>query len=146
MATTGGQQFQQISSTVKSAVKNAMKKTRTKIAQLNKQMGSADKNADLQKLGDLLMANVHRCEPGMASIEVEDWDTGEKVVIQLDPQKSAPQVAEALYKRSGCVIRLSKQHTSRLAFVGHNLDASTVRYHPVPVRLSFSQAAWPCSD
>ena len=104
-AATGGQQFQQISSTVRSAVKNAMKKTKTKIAQLNKQMGSADKNADLQKLGDLLMANVHRCEPGMTSIEVEDWDTGEKVVIELDPQKSAPQVAEALYKRSGCVIK-----------------------------------------
>eukprot|EP00192_Tetraselmis_astigmatica_P007087 CAMPEP_0117698122 /NCGR_PEP_ID=MMETSP0804-20121206/29597_1 /TAXON_ID=1074897 /ORGANISM="Tetraselmis astigmatica, Strain CCMP880" /LENGTH=703 /DNA_ID=CAMNT_0005512425 /DNA_START=58 /DNA_END=2170 /DNA_ORIENTATION=+ len=120
----GGQQFGQILSSVRSAVKSALKRLNTKIAQLEKQMGSSGKNEEVQKLGDLLMANLHRCEPGMTSIDVEDWETGDIVTIPLDPQKSAVQVAESFYKKGGKMRRsveqvapLLKQSTEEISYL-----------------------------
>lgn len=40
-----------------------------------------------------------RIQPGAASVEVEDWDTGELVAIKLDPEKTAVAFAEGLYKQ-----------------------------------------------
>lgn len=42
-----------------------------------------------------------RIQPGAASVQVEDWDTGEVLTIQLDPEKGAVQFAEGLYKQVG---------------------------------------------
>lgn len=44
-------------------------------------------------------ATPARIEPKAASVEVEDWDSGELVTIQLDPEKSAVEFAEGLYKQ-----------------------------------------------
>jgi hypothetical protein len=39
-----------------------------------------------------------RIEAGAASLEAEDWDTGEAVTIPLDPAQTAVEHAEGLYK------------------------------------------------
>src|SRR4051812_1834967 len=51
--------------------------------------------------GPPLVCMHRRCEHRAASMELEDWDTGETVRLALDPAKNAVQNAEALYKRAG---------------------------------------------
>lgn len=61
-------------------------------------------NADRQQnLGNLLVANLYRIKPGSRSVEVEDWQTGENVVIELDPAKTPAANAQrffSLYKKA----------------------------------------------
>jgi predicted ribosome quality control (RQC) complex YloA/Tae2 family protein len=56
--------------------------------------------ADLSReQADLLMAHLHEWQPGLRSITLPDFNTGEPVPISLDPEKNAVQNAQALYKR-----------------------------------------------
>lgn len=64
--------------------------------QLQKEFADADR---LQKTGNLLVANLYRIKPGADSIELEDWDTGEKITILLDPAKSASNQAQRYFQR-----------------------------------------------
>jgi predicted ribosome quality control (RQC) complex YloA/Tae2 family protein len=48
---------------------------------------------------DLLMAYLQEWEPGMKSIVLNDFETGEPVKIKLEPEKNAIQNAQFLYKR-----------------------------------------------
>jgi predicted ribosome quality control (RQC) complex YloA/Tae2 family protein len=48
---------------------------------------------------DLLMAHLHEWQPGMKSIELNDFETNEPVTIKLEPEKNAVQNAQYLYKR-----------------------------------------------
>jgi predicted ribosome quality control (RQC) complex YloA/Tae2 family protein len=48
---------------------------------------------------DLLMAHLHEWTPGLKSIELNDFETGEPVNIRLEPEKNAIQNAQFLYKR-----------------------------------------------
>lgn len=41
-----------------------------------------------------------RIAAGATSLEAEDWDTGESVIITLDKEKTPVQVAEGLYRRA----------------------------------------------
>ena len=41
-----------------------------------------------------------RIEPGAAEVTVEDWDTGEALVVSLDGKLSAAANAELLYKKA----------------------------------------------
>lgn len=41
-----------------------------------------------------------RLEPNAAELEAEDWDTGERVVLALDPHSTPMEQAEQLYKRA----------------------------------------------
>ena len=72
-----------------------------KAESLQRQGGEGDKHEGTQRRADMVLANVHRTPPGAASVLVEDWDTGELVTLQLDPQLSAVANAEALYKQVG---------------------------------------------
>jgi predicted ribosome quality control (RQC) complex YloA/Tae2 family protein len=45
------------------------------------------------------MANLQAWQPGMKSIGLPDFETGEPVVIALEPEKNAVQNAQALYRR-----------------------------------------------
>jgi len=105
----GRQQFEQARSSVQASLRSAAKKASARKAQLEKQMGSAGEADAVQRRADLLMANLHRCEPGMKEVMAEDWDTGEPVTIPLNPPKSAVEVAEGLYKRAGKMRRSREQ-------------------------------------
>lgn len=56
-----------------------------------------------QKLGNLITANLYRIKPGSSLLDAEDWTTGERVVIELDPSKTPGANAKKyfnLYKKS----------------------------------------------
>jgi len=52
-----------------------------------------------KKKADLLLANLHNIQPASKFLEVEDWETGEKVRIELDPYATPQIQAEGWYER-----------------------------------------------
>ena len=45
------------------------------------------------------MAYLHKWQPGMSSIQLQDFESGQPVTLGLNPEKNAVQNAQALYKR-----------------------------------------------
>jgi predicted ribosome quality control (RQC) complex YloA/Tae2 family protein len=83
------------------AVASAAERLARKVESLRRQSGKGDQESATRKLADLLMANLYVCQPGASSIEVEDWDApGTKIIVPLDPTKSAVESAKALYAKA----------------------------------------------
>lgn len=55
------------------------------MASFRRQIGNAEESEASKKRADLLMANIFKCNPGDESVEVDDWETGEKITVALDP-------------------------------------------------------------
>lgn len=53
----------------------------------------------LRRHGELLKAQLDRVPPGAESVELEEFGTGERVCVRLDPKLSARENMEALFKR-----------------------------------------------
>lgn len=56
-----------------------------------------------QELGNLITANLYRIKPGSVLLEADDWNTGEKIKIELDPTRTPAANAKKyfnLYKKS----------------------------------------------
>jgi predicted ribosome quality control (RQC) complex YloA/Tae2 family protein len=66
---------------------------------LNDDLGKADKANEYKKKADLLVANIYKIQPGMTSLDVDDWSTGQSVKLDLDPQTTPQIQAERQYSR-----------------------------------------------
>ncbi|KAL4435060.1 hypothetical protein ABPG77_003885 [Micractinium sp. CCAP 211/92] len=115
-------QFGALKQQLTRAVAAAVTRLQKKVESLQRQGGEGDKHAQTQRLADMVMANVYRIEPKAASVEVEDWDSGELVTIQLDPEKSAVEFAEGLYKQARKQRRAAEQVAPLLAGARAELD------------------------
>ncbi|MCX6647270.1 MAG: NFACT family protein [bacterium] len=58
---------------------------------LMKDIDQAEKSDEYKKKADLLLSHMHLAVPGIGQIEVDDWETGEKVMLEIDPFL-APQI------------------------------------------------------
>lgn len=56
--------------------------------------------AALERQGELLKASLSRVAPGDREVVVRDFETGEPVTVALDPQRSAAENLEALFRRA----------------------------------------------
>lgn len=81
-------------------VESALKRDQSRVAAVRKQLSASEAHDEATRLGELLSANLYRIEPGMASIEVEDWETGEAVTLELDPGKRPHEQVEAFFKKA----------------------------------------------
>lgn len=67
-----------------------MKDLHHKLRRTRKSLQSLEEQTDLweqkQKEAILLQSHFHQLKKGLASIEVEDWDTQRKITLSLDPQ------------------------------------------------------------
>lgn len=52
-----------------------------------------------RRRGELLKAALDRVQPGARQVEVEDWESGERVAIPLDPALSPRENLEAFFRR-----------------------------------------------
>ncbi|MFW5689928.1 MAG: NFACT family protein, partial [Spirochaetota bacterium] len=74
---------------------------RRRLSQLNGKQGDTEDADRYQTLGDLILANLYRIEPGASWIEVEDYTReNEPVTIELDPAKSPQANAERYFDRA----------------------------------------------
>ncbi|MFA9456150.1 NFACT family protein [Halalkalibacter sp. AB-rgal2] len=82
-------------------MKNEWQKNKKKIKKLEKTLIQADQAQQYQKLGELITANIHAITRGSKSIDVVDYydEDGQTITIQLDPQKTGAENAQAYFKR-----------------------------------------------
>ncbi|KAI8108413.1 hypothetical protein M9434_006439 [Picochlorum sp. BPE23] len=96
-------------SMLRKTVKSQHLKVTKKLASLENQLDSSDAAEATKLLGDLVMCNLHKIKPGAAEVEVDNWETGNKEVIKLDPTISGVENAEALYKKASKLRRGSSK-------------------------------------
>ena len=92
------QEFTQLRHQLTQKLNSILGKLRQKAQGFEQRLQQSDAADQHRQQADLLMAHLHEWEPGMKSIILADFDTGEPVKIGLDPEKNAVQNAQALYK------------------------------------------------
>lgn len=93
------QEFQQLQHRLHQRLSNLQQKLALKIAGYQARLAESDRAEDYRQQADLLMAYQHQWQPGMPSIALADFGTGQPVEISLDPEKSVIQNAQKLYKQ-----------------------------------------------
>jgi predicted ribosome quality control (RQC) complex YloA/Tae2 family protein len=94
------QQFQQLHHQLNQKLNNLLKKLNLKAKTFRDRLKQSAGAENHRHQGDLLMAHLHEIKPGMESIILEDFETGEPVEIKLNLEKNAAQNAQAIYKIS----------------------------------------------
>lgn len=93
------QTFVRIHHQLTQKVGNLTGKLRQKANNFNQRLNDSDRADDYRAKADLLMAYLHQWQPGMSSIRLQDFESGEWVALTLNPEKNAVQNAQAFYKR-----------------------------------------------
>ncbi|MFB2836628.1 NFACT family protein [Floridanema evergladense] len=92
------QEFTQLRHQLTQKLNSILGKLRQKAQGFEQRLQQSDTADRYRQQADLLMAHLHEWQPGMKSIILADFDTGEPVKIELEPEKNAVQNAQALYK------------------------------------------------
>ncbi len=90
--------FQQLRHQLLQKVNNFLKKLRQKANTFEQRLQQSDRADGDRQQADLLMAHLQEWQPGMTAITLADFETGEPVIIKLNPEKNAIQNAQSLYK------------------------------------------------
>ncbi len=93
------QEFQQLQHRLNQKLSNLQQKLALKISSYQSRLEESDRAEDYRQQADLLMAYQHQWQPGMQTITLADFRTGQPVAIGLDPEKSAVQNAQKLYRK-----------------------------------------------
>lgn len=93
------QEFERLKNQLTQRLKNLLKKLRQKENTFLSRLEQATQADEYRQQADLLMAYSYQWQPGMKSISLEDFETGEAVKISLSPEKTAIQNAQAFYKK-----------------------------------------------
>jgi predicted ribosome quality control (RQC) complex YloA/Tae2 family protein len=94
------QQFQQLHHQLNQKLINLLKKLQVKANIFRQRLAQSADAESYRYQGDLLMAHLHQLKPGMQSITLNDFETGEPVTIKLNPEKNPAQNAQYVYKQS----------------------------------------------
>lgn len=93
------QEFDRLKNQLTQRLKTLLKKLHQKETTFAERLDKADQADDYRQQADLLMAYNYQWQPGMQSMALADFETGETVTIALDPEKNAIQNAQAIYKQ-----------------------------------------------
>lgn len=93
------QEFAQLRHQIAQKLNNLLGKLRQKASTFEERLQQSDQADQYRQQADLLMAHLQNWQPGMKSISLADFETGEAIAIPLNPEKNAVQNAQALYKR-----------------------------------------------
>ncbi|NJK99377.1 MAG: fibronectin/fibrinogen-binding protein [Spirulinaceae cyanobacterium RM2_2_10] len=93
------QQFQNLRQQLQQKLQALQKKLGQKAQGFRDRLAQADDADQYRAQADLLMAYLHQWQPGMQSIQLTDFVTGEPAKIALNPERNAVQNAQALYKK-----------------------------------------------
>jgi predicted ribosome quality control (RQC) complex YloA/Tae2 family protein len=94
------QQFKQLHHQLNQKLINILKKLNLKANTFRDRLNQSADAESYRHQGDLLMAHLHELKPGMKSITLNDFATGEPVKIKLNPEKNPAQNAQYVYKQS----------------------------------------------
>jgi predicted ribosome quality control (RQC) complex YloA/Tae2 family protein len=91
--------FEKLSRSLKVVLKNKLKKVMEALEQVGEDLEKARGFETYREEGDLLMASLSLLSKGQTEIEVDDFQTGEKRRIELDPTKEPIENAQHKYER-----------------------------------------------
>lgn len=94
------EEFRRLHNRISQRLKTLLAKLRQKADTFSERLSQSEQAERYRQKADLLMANLHQWQIGMSQIELADFETGEPVVLPLNPEKNAVQNAQALYKQS----------------------------------------------
>jgi predicted ribosome quality control (RQC) complex YloA/Tae2 family protein len=92
------QEFNQIKHQLSQKIANLLKKAQQKAGLFRQRLEQSHRSEEYRYQADLLMAHLQQWQPGMKSITLTNFATGEPVKIPLNPEKNAVQNAQSLYK------------------------------------------------
>lgn len=92
------QEFSRLKHQLSQKLRTLLVKLRVKLDVFESRLQQSDQADQYRQQADLLMAYQHTWKPGMTAIILPDFTTGEPVAIELTPDKTAVQTAQALYK------------------------------------------------
>lgn len=92
-------EFGQLHHQLSQKLKTLLEKLRLKAQTFQTRMEQSERADLYREQADLLMAHLHQWQPGMTTIALPDFHTGELVTIALNPEKNAVQNAQTLYKQ-----------------------------------------------
>ncbi len=93
------QEFSQLHHQISQKLNSIIAKLQLKADTFTERLKQSDGAELLRSQADLLMANLQEWRSGMKNISLADFETGEAVVIKLDPEKNAVQNAQSIYKK-----------------------------------------------
>ncbi len=93
------QQFDRIQNQVQQRLKVVLDKLRQKASTFEQRLDQSANADQCRQQADLLMAYSYRWQPGTTQLTVEDFATGQPVTLAIDPDKTAIQQAQRLYKQ-----------------------------------------------
>lgn len=93
----------------------AERRTRRLVQKLQRERSAAGDHERLQHLGNLLLANLARIEPGADRVTVADYESGAEVQVELAPNLAPAENAAAYFDRA-------KRARRRLQAVGRRLQ------------------------
>ncbi len=96
-------------------LKREQKTARRRFEKIEAELAEADLAEEYARHGELLKSVLGKISPGDSEVRVRDYESGEQVVIPLDPKKSAKGNLEASFKRYQKLLR-------RLTKAGGRID------------------------
>ncbi|MGF1516352.1 MAG: NFACT family protein [Nodosilinea sp.] len=93
------QQFERLKNQIQQRLKGLLDKLRLKARTFEQRLDQSAQADQHRQRADLLMAYSHQWQPGMTQMTVDDFETEQPVAIAIDPDKTAIQQAQRLYKQ-----------------------------------------------
>ncbi len=93
------QQFDRLKNQIQQRLKGVLDKLRLKANTFGQRLAQSAQADQYRQQADLLMTYSHQWQPGLTQLTVEDFDTGAPVTLAIDPDKTAIQQAQRLYKQ-----------------------------------------------
>ena len=93
------QQFDRLRNQLQQKLKGHLEKLSQKADTFRQRLDQSAQAEDLRQQADLLMTYSHQWQPGLTTLTLADFETGDPVTIAIDPDKTAIQQAQRLYKQ-----------------------------------------------
>jgi predicted ribosome quality control (RQC) complex YloA/Tae2 family protein len=110
----------ELSRRLETALRREGKIARRRLERLEAEVAEADKAGELQRWGELLKTVLGSIAPGDREVRARDYQSGEEVVIPLDPTRSPKQNLDDTFRRYRKLIR-------RLSKAGAQVDRARER-------------------
>ncbi|MGH4036694.1 MAG: NFACT RNA binding domain-containing protein [Sphaerochaeta sp.] len=91
--------LEQLIEKVENQRNKALKKAEGNATALKKKLKSTENYEENKLMADLLSSNVYRIKPHDAEVEVDNWETGEKITIPLNDKLNASGNIEAYFDK-----------------------------------------------
>ncbi len=93
------QEFDRVHHQLGQVLKGRLTKLRRKADDFCDRLDHATQADHYRQQADLLMTYSHQWQPGLTAMTVTDFESGEPITLVIEPDKTAIQTAQRLYKR-----------------------------------------------